>query len=218
MLKFPCLLTSPKKRRKMAVAAVIAVAVAVSWTVFYYAIRSEGTGPLVWPELGLTMNDSAGLTITVTDVTYDVAWSDAVVMLEDLDSGVLWDWQPTRDGLTDPEGDVITLLLSSPNSLGSMTVYCDVTDISGNGYINVGDYIALMPIGGELDAESTYEVRFLYAPMDELMGSLKFQPGEGELGPSSLSLPLAAIASVASAVAVIILVAYLRRKEGTGSR
>ncbi|HIJ17048.1 MAG TPA: hypothetical protein HA364_04640 [Thermoplasmata archaeon] len=217
MLKFPCLLTSPKKRRMMAVVAVIAVAVVVSWTVFYYVIRSAGTGPLVWPELGLTMHDSAGLTITVTDVTHDVDWSSAVVMLEDLDGGVLWDWRPTQDGLTDPEGDVITLLLTSSNSLGNMTVYCTVTDISGNGCINIGDYIALMPIGGELDAESTYEVRFIYAPMDELMGSLKFQPGEGELEPSSLSLPLAAIASAASVVSVIVLVAYLRRKEGTGS-
>jgi hypothetical protein len=66
------------------------------------------------------------------------SWDDITIVLSDVSSTV--SWSPDSSAL---EGDAPCVLEFIPMSLGTMTVFCNVTDSSGDGLVGAGDYFTV---------------------------------------------------------------------------
>jgi len=101
----------------------------------------------------------------------DVVWSEVLVRLES--DGNLTEWQLTTEDLI---GEGRTSWGSDETPFGSMSLVCAVTDLQGNGLVNTGDAVELMPVlpGESYDEGAEYTVSLLYLPTGSTIFSETF--------------------------------------------
>lgn len=102
---------------------------------------------------------SSGVKLTFAPMSVDTQWDDITILLSDGTNTV--QWSPATASLS---SGVASMQLCGAGTLGSLTVYCNVTDLAGNGYVNQGDYIVLTTGGGSFSSATTYTVTIMYDP------------------------------------------------------
>lgn len=104
---------------------------------------------------------TSGYKFTFTPVTADTAWSEVTVILSD--GAYSTHWSPVTGQLIG-EGFQVSEL--GDRMLGLMEVWCNVTDLAGNGAINNGDYFTLTTSSSGFVSGTTYTVTVMYEPTD----------------------------------------------------
>ncbi len=160
------------------------IAVAVIGTVIiaglgiWYIVRNPNHEDNV-PECPLLQENESELIFSVDGPpSVEIPWMDITIMMSaepndpETYYSVHWDWNPTTDGLSTGETTIQSLNATGPS--GSI-IFCNVTDISGNGYINDGDFFSLALVGDYSFLEGIVcHIMFIYKPMAENIGSLEF--------------------------------------------
>ncbi len=134
-----------------------------------------GYWPVSLPEATLNMTSSGdGFKLVISEMTKDLYWQDVTLVLTD---GVEWvEWSPSTTSLATGS----PAQYSFPGtSLGVLTVYCNVTDLAGNGGADIGDFFTLIT-GGDagFSASVTYTAYMLYDPTSDAMTSVEFHGTE----------------------------------------
>jgi len=125
---------------------------------FGYTSDNDSTTPSALLSRTIIAN---GKKFTVTAVTTSPTWSDVEILLSDGVSMV--QWSPSSIHLSDA-GSYSTERFA-PVLLGAITVFCNVTDLSGNGRFDFGDYFTLTTGSAEPFSTGTiYVVTLLHEP------------------------------------------------------
>jgi FlaG/FlaF family flagellin (archaellin) len=138
------------------VVVVIAVPVVLSFLLYIFVLGLGGTEQST-PQGTLTAFATAnGYGFMLSAPTGDVAWTDVVVYLDSImwspDSSALDLGRQCRQDL--PQA-----------MLDGITVWCNVTDTAGNGFINQGDYFTLETGSTpSFVGSGTHIVRVVYRP------------------------------------------------------
>ena len=106
-----------------------------------------------------------GQKITIVSITKtDVPWDDVKIQLSDGTN--IAQWSPAKaNQLT------VSSYNYSTSALGSITVACVLTDVSGNGYVSGTDYFTLKYQGANpFLSTTTYTAVLLYEPTGERCG------------------------------------------------
>jgi hypothetical protein len=150
------------------IVAIVVVVVVVIPTVLaallYVMVLGFGGYSTQTPTSFLTkLTVTSGVKLTFfAPMSVDTQWSDITILLNDETSTV--QWSPATTDLTDGPA---TRAEFAVVTLGSLSVYCNVTDIGGDGYINAGDHFTLTtPSDGTFSSATTYTCTILYEPTD----------------------------------------------------
>ncbi len=115
-----------------------------------------------------------GEKVTIVSVDQELAWDDVMIVLGQ--SRYAGTWIPTSAGLTSAPGPAVQSLGS--RILGSSTtIWCNVTDVAGNGLADAGDHFTLSwssmypPMTAML-----WNVELMFAPNGEPIGTITFTP------------------------------------------
>lgn len=111
-----------------------------------------------------------GQEFSVVSISKETTWSDLEIMITDGTSSS--SWTPSASTLDD--GGVQTASLGQV-SLGSLVLWCNVTDIEGNGVIDKDDSITVSSgSSSSFSPDTTYQVLFLWEPAAATMGQISF--------------------------------------------
>src|SRR3989339_376739 len=115
-----------------------------------------------------TLSDIAitdGYRFNFVSINSNVAWSDVSIVVTDAQNSV--SWSPSSEDLS---GDVAMTHDYATRTLSSIDVTFSVTDLAGDGSIDMGDYMTLTsPLG--FSATTDYEIKVIYEPTDGPMCS-----------------------------------------------
>lgn len=109
-----------------------------------------------------------GRKVTFISVSEEVPWSDVTLLLSDNVNSA--SWHPVSSDLT---GAVFAQEDYGSDTLGILTVSLTVTDLSGNGVVDGGDYFVLTP-SPSFNAATTYTVTVMWEPSGGNMGQAYF--------------------------------------------
>jgi len=125
---------------------------------------------LVTAYVSMTSSSIAnGFRITITSISDATAWSDVRIGLQDSYSWVYW--YPTTADLT---GAPPVIHSYGSQTLGSLSVILNVTDVSGNGWVDNGDYITIQAPPSGFDYYTYYTLQLTFEPLMGTMGSMWF--------------------------------------------
>jgi len=110
---------------------------------------------------------SYGSRITVGYITDATSWSDVMIGLQDSYSWVYW--YPTTADLT---GTPPVTHSYGSQTLGSLSVTLNVTDVGGNGWVDTGDYITVQALPSGFTYYTYYTVQLTFEPLMGVMGSM----------------------------------------------
>lgn len=100
------------------------------------------------------------------------SWDDITIVLSDMSSIV--SWSPDSSAL---EGAPPCILEFLPMGLGAMTVFCNVTDSTGDGLVGAGDYFTLSTGSSPtFSATITYNVQIIHESTGTSAASNSFTP------------------------------------------
>jgi len=124
----------------------------------------------------------SGQKISVESITQHVVgstviaslqWGDVSIILTDGNSSV--NWKPNTVDLTSMSGNIARHDFPETD-LGALTVLCNVTDIMSNGYVNAGDFLTVITVGGIVfSSQTTYNLYIMYEPYSSLLAEIDFQ-------------------------------------------
>ena len=139
--------------------------------VMYIMVLGFSSGPPPFPVCTLAKSPVPnGVRFTFVSITQEPTWSDITIMLND--GSNLVDWSPSMTHLSEDPGALEQFV---PVAFGSMLVFCNVTDLGGNGLINGGDYFTLTTSSAiTFSPSTTYTVTIVYEPTAEAIGRLHF--------------------------------------------
>jgi len=145
----------------IAVVIIVLVLPIVLSAVLYFMVlgfgNSDGTGPVS----SLTRESvQSGERFTFASISRDTVWSDITIVLSDGLNSVAW--TPSTSELDDGSS---TTARYPVVMLGDISVFCNITDLAGNGRINGGDFFTLTTGSlNRFDATGTYSVTVIYDP------------------------------------------------------
>lgn len=152
------------------VVVIVVVPIVFSAVLYYMVLEFSRVEHLQTPHVLLTKSVvTDGVKLAIGPITLDTQWSDIAIVLSEGSDGA--QWCPATADLDN--GMKITAEYGE-ESLGPLTVYCNVTDMAGNGYINYGDYFTLTTGGGLFSPVNTYTCTLIYEPTDGHIGSISF--------------------------------------------
>lgn len=140
----------------------------------------------------------------------EVVWYDVSILLIDREGTVTrqsWAWHPLPLNYTGP-GPYKQSIRSTG---GVPMLFCNVTDITGNNYIDSGDYFVIESNSTDFDRTVIDELTLVYEPTADPMWTGGFRDGE-LVQPSEFSWMLIGIVGVAG-IAVIVVVFLLMRNR-----
>ncbi|UCE91509.1 MAG: hypothetical protein JSV90_08955 [Methanobacteriota archaeon] len=107
-----------------------------------------------------------GVQFNIEGITYSyVTWSDVTIALTDGTNYA--DWRPMTGDLDD---GVAATRDYGTDTMEPLTVRCEVSDVGGNGYVNLGDYIRIIAIDGtSFSSEITYSFFLVFEQTGENM-------------------------------------------------
>jgi len=149
------------------IATILMVAITVVLAaVLYVMVLGFGTGGGQTPTATYADESVLGgrkVTILAIEASDDVPWDDVTVQLTDGTNFAAW--EPLRADLDDGPGDSMNY---SSDTLGSLTVYCWVYDLGGDGYVSGSDYIIFLASWTD---GTSYEAWLLYEDNSEKIGN-----------------------------------------------
>ncbi len=161
------------KRRTIVMGIVIVLIVTLSVVAVVLLNEANGRGH-IRDGLPLTVTHiPGGVQITLGSMSKETPWTDVTILLTDPNGTAAWS-PPTTDldnGTTAKWNKIATL----PN-LGTLKVNISLVDISGNGYIDQGDYFNMtVGTGQAFSSATTYQVTMMYDPEAATIWSRSFQ-------------------------------------------
>ncbi len=161
-----------------AVSPVIATILLVGITVvlaatLYVMVFGLGLGSSNSPPVASLTKASVtdGFKFTFTPFSRETVWSDISVMLTDGTNAIAF----TNITTTVMTGSAPVVKSFGSQTLGSLTVFINITDLAGNGLVNQGDSFTLTTSGGEFDNTVTYQLFLMHDPTSSEIYSLIFQ-------------------------------------------
>jgi len=177
--KSPQLQPLPKKDNKVlwiiviVVILVIVLPVILS-AVLYFMVLGFGGSSTQVPETPVTQITKSAVTggckFMFAPMSRDTQWDDVTILLADGVNTVAW--YPPTIGLD--SGSSVEWV-GAPQMLGALEVFLNVTDLAGNGHINMGDFFTLTVGGGAFSSSTTYTTTILYDPTAMSMCTVYFQ-------------------------------------------
>jgi len=148
---------------------VIVVPIIASAMLYYMVLGFGGTDNQTPTAQLYKTTTQAGLRFSLSMITKEIPWGDVSILLQ---SGTIADtWRPTTAGLTGMPGKMLPGYAQPIDS--GRYVYCNVTDIAGDGQVDSGDFISLEP-GAAFSAYSLYTLTLLHGPTGGMMVSYNF--------------------------------------------
>jgi flagellin-like protein len=157
------------------IATILMVAITVVLAAVLYVMVLGFGGTSSTPGINVLRKSSiaGGFKIEFTAPTAEVAWSDVTIQLSDASAHtVSWN-NGTTVGLTSTTQPKVWHY-GSAQTLGSLAVWFNVTDLAANGRMSNGDYITLTVGGGVFAPSTTYTVTLLYEPTSGSMLAYDF--------------------------------------------
>jgi hypothetical protein len=139
---------------------VIVVPIVLS-TVLHFMVLGFGTSDGTGPVSSLVSEPvQSGERFTFASISRDTVWSDITIVLSDgLDSIA---WTPSTSEL---DNGIETTAQYPVVMLGDISVFCNITDLAGNGRISGGDFFTLTTGSpNRFDATGPYSVTVIYDP------------------------------------------------------
>ena len=125
--------------------------------------------PIITPTTQLTKSTiTNGIKLTFAAVSYETMWSDISILISDGSYAEAWTNISSTD-LDDGAGDKN---FYSFETLGTLVIWLNVTDLAGNGYVNQGDYFMLT--ANSFSSTTTYTITIIYDPTASAMTSTSF--------------------------------------------
>jgi flagellin-like protein len=151
------------------IATILMVAITVVLAaVLYVMVLGFGTGGSGTPSIQITtrtaISSPDGYKFALTAPTTEVAWTDLTIVLQTGAYSATWD-NATQAGLTTTG---VATQNVGPRTMNSVAYTAIVTDMGGNGFINLGDYFT---ITGAFAGSTSYTVTLMYEPVDGQMVS-----------------------------------------------
>ncbi len=109
-----------------------------------------------------------GMKFTIRSFNVEVAWTDVSILVDTLEVAVAW--APSTSDLT---GDIGTTAVYGPETFGALSVTLTVTDLSGNGRVDQGDYFTLTT-SPDFSASEEYSLAMIYEPTDGVIAQSTF--------------------------------------------
>ena len=143
------------------VIVVLVIVPVVLSAVLYFMVLGFGSTSSQTPVSFLTKTTvTYGVKMTFGPVSTEMQWSDVTILLND--GSITQSWAPATADLD--TGTVATCAYVE-KSLGILTVYLNVTDLTGNGHVNAGDFFTLTtPSVGTFNTATTYTVTIMHDP------------------------------------------------------
>lgn len=166
-------------------AAAIAVAVIVCGAGAWYLLKDSSGDANSVPTCNLVWDSESGLKFVLGDPKVEtVSWSDVELYLEatPIDSDpyelAFWRWYPTQEDLTSQGGHATTYPMQDYWGIPTdVQMFCNLTDISGDGAVGDGDFFILTPMTEYSDVTGIpCRLELIYKPMAQAMCSLEFIP------------------------------------------
>ena len=152
------------------IAAVIVVAVLVVAFTIHYIESHQFHGGIDPPYSVLSSSIvTDGVKLTFAAPTKDTQWNLISIMLDDGENGIWWSLETTN-----LDSGISSTAEYGSKSLGLLTVYCNATDIAGNGYVNNGDFFTLTTGSVPFSSVTTYTTTVVYAPAATMMCNITF--------------------------------------------
>ncbi len=145
------------------IATILMVAITVVLAaVLYVMVLGFGGTSSQTPTSSVTkVTVSNGVKYTFAPMSKDTPWNDITIQLTDGAATVVW--QPTTADLTGASPPKI--FNGAMKALGTLSVWCNITDLAGNGYVNQGDYVTFTTeTSPTFSASSTYTVTIMHDP------------------------------------------------------
>ncbi len=113
-----------------------------------------------------------GVKCTFVSMSYNTVWSDVTIVLQE-SNGNAATWYPVT---ADLDGGNVAQKIFAPVSLGPIAnVWCNVTDLAGNGNVNQGDYFTLTTGSvASFSSSTTYTVTIIHKPTTSAICHLTF--------------------------------------------
>jgi flagellin-like protein len=146
------------------IATILMVAITVVLAaVLYVMVLGFGGTSAQTPTSSITkVTVTNGVKYTFAPMSKDTPWGDVTVQLTDGTYTLVW--SPTTAQLTDATPPGIRNDAAG-QALGTLSVYLNITDLAGNGYVNQGDYVIFQTSGAStFSASVTYTVTIMHDP------------------------------------------------------
>jgi len=108
---------------------------------------------------------SYGVKYEFVAISKTTSWDDLSIQLSDGTSNAAW--HPVKANFA--TGSTVTHSeATSPTVFGTLSVFCNVTDLVGNGNVNGGDYFTLQTYAAAtFGTSTTYTISIIYDPTSE---------------------------------------------------
>lgn len=165
-----------KEDTNILVIVVLVVAILVLLPVFlamilYVGVLEFGSDQRTTPQALLTAQTVTwGKKFSVVSITTTTSWNDVEIAISEDDVSAVW--SPLSTSLA---GGATAVASLGQRTLGTLTLWCNVTDLAGNGMIDVGDSFTMTTVGSATFSASTaYTVWLLYEPTSVRMAQVSF--------------------------------------------
>ena len=151
----------------------VAITVVLAATLYYMVLGFGGdTGSNVPPAGDFVMDPIAdGEEFTFIQFSKETVWSEISIIISDGNNITSFTNISTEDLRT---GQTV-MVQYGYKQLGALTVFLNVTDLVGNGYVNGGDSFTLTVGSGQFANNVTYEVTVIHNSSDSRIVSHTFQ-------------------------------------------
>jgi len=166
------------RNKSEAVSPVIATILLVAITVvlaatLYVMVFGFGANTNTPPVANFTKSSVlGGFKFTFTPFSKETTWDKiAIILIDDSANAIAFD--NTTIASMIKSGSSVTHCEGS-RALGSLTIWMNVTDLAGNGFVNQGDYVTLTTSGGHFSNTVQYTINLLYKPTGDTITSQMF--------------------------------------------
>jgi len=151
----------------------VAITVVLAATLYYMVIGFGGDTASNIPPVGDIIGDtvSHGMKFMFTQLSRETVWGDIMILVSDGTNNSAF----TNISTEALHTGIAVIASFGYQSLGDLKVFLNVSDLTGNGYINGGDYFTLTTSGGDFAIDVTYEVTVIHNPSDSRIVSATFQ-------------------------------------------
>lgn len=147
------------------IGTILLVAITVVLVAVIYVMVSGLTGTTHTPAVLILDTDSMenGYRVRLTEPTSDVKWGDVAIFFSDGVNTAIWSNLTTEDLTGSPSP--VTWHYGSAAALGSLNIFLNITDLTGNGKMNRGDYLTFTTYSTPtFSMSTTYEITVLHQP------------------------------------------------------
>ena len=151
----------------------VGITVVLAATLYIMAF-GIGIGQTNTPPVATVTKDAfgTGVKFTFTPVSRDTVCGDVSIVLADGTNTISFENISTESMASG--GGTVTKSFGS-RALGTIDIFLNITDLTGNGYVNGGDYFTFLTSGGNFSNTVTYTLYVMHNPTAAVICSQNFQ-------------------------------------------